>query len=183
MVGVPYAAASGPNAIVGTLRFNSVPDEDMLPEARKEIADAMWETIVQNGVDCIFENKLPAQEEFNYTETPLDTVPVLVQHTPEGGTATYTQRDIDRSVNDQRAVVLSNTKKSEMKAQVLQDYKCLLGVALLKAFKQHAPLFEIKMRKDHVLVAATTDVPSDRSAHPPQAALGASVRRSAPLIG
>ena len=122
MAGVPFAAASsGPNAIVGTLRFNSVPDEDMLPEARKEIADAMWETIVQNGVDCIFINKLPAQEEFNYTETPLNTVPVLVQHTPEGGTATYTQRDIDRSTNDRAAVVFSNLRKSEMKARILID--------------------------------------------------------------
>ena len=110
----------------------------MLPEARKEIADAMWETIVQNGVDCIFENKLPAQEEFNYTETPLDTVPVLVQHTPEGGTATYTQRDIDRSTNDRAAVVFSNLKKSEMKVRILIDYKCVLAVAILKAFKQHA---------------------------------------------
>ena len=44
MAGVPFAAASsGPGAIVATLRFNPVPDEDMLPEARKEIADAMWE--------------------------------------------------------------------------------------------------------------------------------------------
>ena len=83
MAGVSFAAASsGPGAIVATLRFNPVPDEDMLPEARKEIAGSMWETIVQNGVDCIFINKLPAQEEFNYTETPLDTVPVLVQQTP-----------------------------------------------------------------------------------------------------
>ena len=129
----------GPNAIVATLRFNPVPDEDMLPEARKEIADAMWEVVVQNGIDCIFENKLPAQEEFNYTETPLDTVPVLVQHTPEGGTATYTQRDIDRSTNDRAAVVFSNLRKSEMKARILIDYKCVLAVAILKAFKQHHP--------------------------------------------
>ena len=58
MAGVPFAAASsGPGAIVATLRFNPVPDEDMLPEARKEIADAMWETIVQNGVDCIFDQE------------------------------------------------------------------------------------------------------------------------------
>ena len=83
----------------------------MLPEARKDIADSMWETIVHNGIDCIFNNKLPAQEEFNYTETPLDTVPVLVQHTPEGGTATYTQRDIDRSINDRAAVVHSNRSR------------------------------------------------------------------------
>ena len=35
MAGVPFAAASsGPGAIVATLRFNPVPDEDMLPEAR-----------------------------------------------------------------------------------------------------------------------------------------------------
>ena len=50
MAGVPFAAASGPNAIVGTLRFNSVPDEDMLPEARKEIAETMWEVFVTNSV-------------------------------------------------------------------------------------------------------------------------------------
>ena len=73
MAGVPFAAASGPNAIVGTLRFNSVPDEDMLPEARKEIAETMREIVVQNGIDCIFEDRLPAQEEYSYTETPLDT--------------------------------------------------------------------------------------------------------------
>ena len=119
MAGVPFAAASsGPGAIVATLRFNPVPDEDMLPEARKEIADAMWEVVVQNGIDCIFEDRLPAHEEYSYTETPLDTVPVLVQHTPEGGTATYTQRDIDRSINDRAAVVHSNLKKTEMKAHV-----------------------------------------------------------------
>ena len=122
MAGVPFAAASGPNAIIGSLRFSPVPDEDMLPEARKDIADQMWETIQQCNIDCIFNNKLPAQEEFTYAETSLETVPVLVQHTPAGGAPIYTQRDIDRSVNEQRAVVLSNTKKSEMKAQVLIDY-------------------------------------------------------------
>ena len=160
MAGVPIAAASGPNAIIGSLRFTPVQDEDMLPEARKDIADQMWETIQQCNIDCIFNNKLPAQEEFTYAETSLETVPVLVQHTPAGGAPIYTQRDIDRSVNEHRAVVLSNTKKSEMKAQTLQDYKCQLGVALLRAFKQHAPLFEVKMRKDHILVAATADVPA-----------------------
>ena len=35
------AASSGSGAIVTTLRFNPVPDKDMLPEARKEIADAV----------------------------------------------------------------------------------------------------------------------------------------------
>ena len=51
MAGVPFAAASsGPNAIVATLRFNPVPDEDMLPEARKEIAETMWEVFVTNSV-------------------------------------------------------------------------------------------------------------------------------------
>ena len=86
MAGVPFAAASsGPGAIVATLRFNPVPDEDMLPEARKEIADAMWETIVQNGVDCIFDNKLPAAEEYSYMEVPLTTVPVLMQQTNAAG--------------------------------------------------------------------------------------------------
>ena len=71
MAGVPFAAASsGPGAIVTMLRFNPVPDEGMLPEARKESADAMWETetIVQNGVECIFDNKLPAAEEYSYME-------------------------------------------------------------------------------------------------------------------
>ena len=77
MAGVPFAAASshafhdafsGPGAIVATLRFNPVLDEDMLPEARKEIADAMWETVLHNGVDCIFDNKLPAAEEYSYME-------------------------------------------------------------------------------------------------------------------
>ena len=74
MAGVPFAAASGPNAIVATLRFNPVPDEDMLPEARKEIAETMWEVVVHNGIDCIFEDRLPAHEEYSYTETPLVTV-------------------------------------------------------------------------------------------------------------
>ena len=156
MAGVPFAAASESNAIVGTLRFPPVPDEDMLPEARKEIADEWWATIVQNGVDCIFSNMLPAQEEYSYMEVPL--TPVLVQTTPTaGGPATYSQRDIDRSINDRAALVHSNLKKTEMKARILIDYKCMIAVALLKALKQHAPLFELtcKMRKDHVLVAAT----------------------------
>ena len=72
-------------AIVATLRFNPVPDEDMLPEARKEIADAMWETIVQIGVDCIFDDRLPAAEEYSYMEVPLSTVPVLMQQTNAAG--------------------------------------------------------------------------------------------------
>ena len=37
------AAASGASSLMTTLRFNPVPDEDMLPEVRKEIADEMWE--------------------------------------------------------------------------------------------------------------------------------------------
>ena len=43
----------------------------MLPEARKEIADAMWETIVQIGVDCIFDDRLPAAEEYSYKGVDL----------------------------------------------------------------------------------------------------------------
>ena len=39
-----------------TLFTAPVPDEDMLPEARKEIAESMWEIFVINSVDCIFED-------------------------------------------------------------------------------------------------------------------------------
>ena len=159
MAGVPIAAASGVNAIVGALRFNPVPDEDMLPEARKDIADNWWETIVACGVDCIFDNMLPAHEDYSYSDVPL--TPVLVQPaTTASGTATYTQSQIDRSVNDRNAIEHSNTKKAEVKARMLITYKSVLAVALLKAFKQNAPLFESQMRKDHVLVAATVTMPA-----------------------
>ena len=31
----------------------------------------MWEIVVQNGIDCIFEDRLPAAEEwYAYTRTP-----------------------------------------------------------------------------------------------------------------
>ena len=163
MAGVPFAAASsGPSAIVATLRFNPVPDEDMLPEgeARKEIADDFWDVFQMHNVDCIFDNKLPANEEYNYAETPLNTVPVLVQQTQAGGAAIYTQKGIDRSVDDRAAVEFSNTKKVEMRARILIDYKCVIAVSLLKALKVNAPLFESQMRKDHILVAATATMPA-----------------------
>ena len=63
-------------------------------DARKEIADAMWETIVHNGVDCIFDDKLPAAEEYSYMEVPLT---VLLQQTNA-----QLERDLSISV-DKRA--------------------------------------------------------------------------------
>ena len=48
----PFAAAStGASALVASLRFNPIPDEDLLPEKRKDIAEEMWETIIGHGID------------------------------------------------------------------------------------------------------------------------------------
>ena len=41
------------------------------------VAEEMWETILGHGLDCIFEDRLPASEEYLYTEVPLSTVPEL----------------------------------------------------------------------------------------------------------
>ena len=37
----PFAAAAGASSLVTSLRFNPVPDEDLLPETRKEIATSV----------------------------------------------------------------------------------------------------------------------------------------------
>ena len=74
----PFAAAAGgPSSLATSLRFNPVPDEDLLPETRKEIAEEMWDIILSHVIDCIFDDRLPPAEEYAYTETPLDSVPLL----------------------------------------------------------------------------------------------------------
>ena len=76
----------------------------------------------------------------------------------------FSQSDIDRSVNARAQVEHSNQTELTMRTRILSDYKCVIAVALLKAFtyncKTNAPLFESQMRKDHILVAATASAPA-----------------------
>ena len=50
----------------------------------------------------------------------------------------YSQKDIDRPVSARASIEHSNQTKVAMRARILTDYKCILGVALLKAFKANA---------------------------------------------
>ena len=82
----------------------------------------------------------------------------------------FSQSDIDRSVNARAQVEHSNQTELTMRTRILSDYKCVIAVALLKAFtyncKTNAPLFESQMRKDHILVAATARAHALRSELP-----------------
>lgn len=155
------AAASGASSLMTTLRFNPVPDEDMLPEVRKEIADEMWEIIVTHGIDCIFEDKLPPAEEYAYTEINLDSAPLLdPKATNADKTLKYTQSEVDKAANRRKEIENQNAQRRAMHDRLLKDYKSVLAIALLKAFRTNAPMLEKKLRKDHILVAATGDAPA-----------------------
>ena len=157
----PFAAAAGASSLVTSLRFNPVPDEDLLPETRKDIADEMWDIILSHGIDCIFDDRLPPAEEFAYTESPLDSAPLLnISDTNADGSPKYTQADVDKAANKRKEMENNNLQKKTMRERLLKDYKAVLAVALLKAFKANAPLFERKCRNDHVLVAASGTTPA-----------------------
>ena len=109
----PFAAAAGgSSSLVASLRFNPVPDEDLLPETRKDIAEEMWDIILSHGIDCIFEDRLPPAEEYAYTETPLDSVPLLDPAALNAdNTLKYTQAEVDKAANRRKEVENNNQQK------------------------------------------------------------------------
>ena len=117
------AAASGASSLMATLRFNPVPDEDMLPEVRKEIADEMWEIIVTHGIDCIFEDRLPPAEEYAYTEVNLDSAPLLdPKATNADKSLKYTQAEVDKAANRRKEIENQNNQRRAMHDRLLKDY-------------------------------------------------------------
>ena len=122
----------------------------------------VWDIILSHGIDCIFDDRLPPAEEFAYTESPLDSAPLLnISSLNADGSPKYTQADVDKAANRRRKEMENtNAQKKAMRDRLLQDYKAVLAVALLKAFKTNAPLLEKKCRNDHVLVAASGSTPA-----------------------
>ena len=147
-------AAGGSTKRPPPIRLPPVKSEYPLTEERKKYIEDVWKVLTMAGIDCIFDDVLPPDDQYKTTTTPLDSVPLL----KEGSGVTASEVQTSERLRAQ--LTAANTAKEQLRDRLLTDYKAALGVAMLDAFEAKAPLTRKRMMKDHELVAATSSRPA-----------------------
>ena len=92
----------------------------------------------------------------SYELTPLETAPLLTVSTEAG----ITQRDVDAAARARAVLQAENLRKKRTRDLLVRDLKAHVGLAILRAIEKNAPQLWKRMKRDHVLVAATADKPA-----------------------
>ena len=144
-------ADAGGSSKRSLLRLPAVETEFPLPEVRKKYCDEVWKAVTIAGIDCIFDDELPPDEHYKTTPTPLETVPIPTVDASAG----VTQKDVQVAMRMRAQLTAANTAKQELRDKLLRDIKASLGVAMLDALEAKAPLTWKRMKRNHVLIAAS----------------------------
>ena len=64
-------ASSGRGALKAPLVLQTMESENPLPEERKRMIEKWYEALQQPGYECIFDDALPPESEYQYELTPL----------------------------------------------------------------------------------------------------------------
>ena len=152
----PFAFASGGGrgaTLKSPVVLQTLESENPLPEERKRIIEKWYEALQLLGM---FDDALPPEHEFMYELTPLETTPVLTVSAEAG----ITQKDVDQAARARTTLQAENTRKQRTRDVLVRDLKAHVGLALLRAIEKNAPQLWKRMKRDHVLVAATADKPA-----------------------